>query len=116
MADVNQPQKPAYVIALYNVWDQSWRTKYREPVIALIKKHGGRYVIRADVCPWEMLEGDSPNINAITVIEFPSMDHARAWHKDADHQPYIQLRQAGAKVDMMLAEGWDGTFPQSAET
>ena len=59
---------PAYVIALYNVWDQSWRPKYREPVIELIKKHGGRYVVRADVCPWEMLEGRKPDINGITVI------------------------------------------------
>jgi uncharacterized protein (DUF1330 family) len=101
---------PAYVIALYKVWDSSWRAKYREPVIELIKKHGGRYVVRADVCPWEMLEGEQPDINGITVIEFPSMEHARAWHRDVEYQPYIKMRQTGANVKMMLADGWDGTF------
>ena len=100
----------AYAVGLYNFHQSDWLDAYEDKVTELIAKHGGKYVARASNCPWEMLEGNQPEITGITIIEFPSMETARAWHRDVDYQPYIQLRQAGAKVDMMLAAGWDGTF------
>ncbi len=100
----------AYAVGLYNFHQSDWLDAYKDKVTELIAKHGGKYVARASNCPWEMLEGNQPEITGITIIEFPSMETARAWHRDVDYQPYIQLRQAGAKVDMMLAAGWDGTF------
>jgi uncharacterized protein (DUF1330 family) len=55
-----------------------------------------------------MMEGIQPDITGVTLIEFPSMEAAKAWHDDPEYQPYIQLRQAGSKVDMILVQGCDG--------
>ena len=51
----------AYAVCLYNVWDQSWPPKYKEPVTRLIAKHGGKYIARRSTCPWEMMEGAPPD-------------------------------------------------------
>jgi uncharacterized protein (DUF1330 family) len=98
----------AYAVGLYNMQDRSWLPAYKETVTELIAKHGGRYIARASNCPWEVLEGRQPSITGITIIEFPSMEHARAWHNDPEYAPFIKLRQAGSHLDLMLVEGCDG--------
>ena len=40
----------------------------------------------------------------IVVIEFPSMEHARAWHTDPEYAPLIKLRQADCDIELILAE------------
>ena len=56
-----------------------------------------------------MLEGEPPqDASSFTLIEFPSMDHARAWHQDLEYQPFIALRQKGSKLKLILVEGCDG--------
>ena len=95
---------PAFAIGLYNIWDLSWRPKYRETVDKLVMKHGGRYVARTG-CPWVVLEGTAQDISNITMIEFPSMEHARAWYSDPDYAPMKKLRQAGSLLNFLLVEG-----------
>ncbi len=99
---------PAYAVGLYNMQDRSWLPAYQEKVTALIAKHGGRYIARASKCPWMVLEGKDYPITGITIIEFPSMEHAKAWHRDPEYAPFIKLRQAGSQLDLMLVEGCDG--------
>jgi uncharacterized protein (DUF1330 family) len=99
---------PAYAVGLYNMQDRSWLPAYQEKVTELIAKHGGRYIARASKCPWMVLEGKDYPITGITIIEFPSMEHAKAWHRDPEYAPFIKLRQAGSQLDLMLVEGWDG--------
>lgn len=94
----------AYAVGLYNIWDASWRPTYREKVGALVAKHGGKYIVRSSD-PWEMLEGAPPQITGLTIIEFPSMEKARAWYNDSEYAPMIKLRQSGAKLDFFLVEG-----------
>lgn len=55
-----------------------------------------------------MLEGNRPAITGITIIEFPTMEAARAWHSDVEYQPFIKLRQTGSHLDLMLVEGCAG--------
>src|SRR5687767_15151821 len=93
---------PAYAVGLYNMQDRSWLPTYQEKVTALIAKHGGRYIARASKCPWMVLEGKDYPITGITIIEFPSMEHAKAWHRDPEYAPFIKLRQAGSQLDLML--------------
>jgi uncharacterized protein (DUF1330 family) len=94
----------AFAIGLYNIRDVSWRPAYREVVDTLVAKHGGRYVART-TNPWEVLEGAAPDVTNITMIEFPSMEHARAWYNDPDSLPMRRLRQAGSRLNMLLVEG-----------
>ena len=95
---------PAFAIGLYDIWDLSWRTTYRETVDKLVAKHGGRYVVRTS-CPWEVLEGSAPDMTNITMIEFPSMELARAWYTDPEYAPMRELRQTGSRLNFLLVEG-----------
>jgi uncharacterized protein (DUF1330 family) len=94
----------AFAIGLYNIWDVSWRPQYREKVDELVAKHGGRYVART-TSPWEVLEGAAPEVTNITMIEFPSMEHARAWYHDPEYAPMKRLRQTGSRLNFLLVQG-----------
>lgn len=94
----------AYAVGLYDVSDASWRLRYREVVGKLVSKHGGRYLVRSSD-PWEVLEGAPPRITGLTIIEFPSMEQARAWYHDPEYAPMIKLRQTGARLDFVLVQG-----------
>ena len=98
----------AYAVGLYNMQDLSWLPAYRAKVPALLGKHGGHYIARAIGSRWEMLEGRRPAITGVTILEFPSMDNARAWHNDPEYAPLIKLRQTGSLLDLVLVEGSDG--------
>jgi uncharacterized protein (DUF1330 family) len=94
----------AYAVGLYNISDPSWRPRYREVVGQLVAKHGGRYIVRSSD-PWEILEGTPPQITGLTIIEFPSMEQARAWYNDPEYAPMIRLRQTGSRLDFILVQG-----------
>ena len=98
----------AYAVGLYDMHERGWLEQYKDKVTELIAKRGGKYVARASNCPWEMLEGGALDITGITIIGFPTMETARAWHSDIEYQPFIKLRQAGSKLDLMLVQGCDG--------
>lgn len=95
---------PAFAIGLYNIRDASWRPAYREVVDRLVARYGGRYVART-TSPWEVLEGVAPDVTNVTMIEFPSMDQARAWYNDPEYTPMKRLRQAGSRLTFLLVEG-----------
>jgi len=94
----------AYAVGLYNMHKRDWLTAYRPAVAELIARQGGRYLIRGSTCRWETAEGNQPDITGITLIEFPSLEAARAWHRDPDYQPFIRLRQASSHLDLFLVD------------
>jgi len=93
----------AYVIGLVQMRDNSWVQEYAEKTGALVAKHGGRYLVRGTTM--EQLEGAAPLPHVMVVIEFPSMQQARAWHSDPEYAPLIKLRQAGCDIELTLVEG-----------
>jgi uncharacterized protein (DUF1330 family) len=88
--------------------DLSSLATYRETAPSLLARHGGRYMLGPSEAPWEVLEGTRPPITGVTILEFPSMEKARAWHNDPEYAPLIRLRQAGSTLDLLLVEGSDG--------
>ena len=94
----------AYVIVQVNVTNAPKYEEYKKLAAAAVEKHGGKYIVRSSD-PWEMLEGAPPQITGLTIIEFPSMEKARAWYNDSEYAPMITLRQSGAKLDFFLVEG-----------
>jgi uncharacterized protein (DUF1330 family) len=93
----------AYAIGRLQIRDRSWVSEYGPKVSELVTKHGGRYIVRGGVM--ERLEGSGPLPSSIVVIEFPSMDAARAWYRDPAYAPMITLRQTGSDLDFVLVEG-----------
>ena len=94
---------PAYAIGRLKSKDWSWLEEYGPPTAALIEKHGGRYLARGG--EMQALEGDEPLPDAYVVLEFPSMDHARAWYADEEYAPMIALRQRNSELEFVLIEG-----------
>jgi uncharacterized protein (DUF1330 family) len=94
---------PAYVIGQVQMRDPSWEEEYGVKIQPLLKKHGGRHLARAR--RMETLEGTAPLPSVIVVLEFPTMEHARAWYRDSEYAPLIKLRQGGSEVKLILVEG-----------
>ena len=94
---------PAYIIAELTIRDGSYLQEYRATTVPLIRKHGGRQIVGG--APVAKLEGERAPPDRIVVIEFPSLDHARAFHADPDFQPMIALRQAHTVSELLLADG-----------
>jgi uncharacterized protein (DUF1330 family) len=94
---------PAYVVAQVQMRDPFWVDEYVTKIQPVLQKHGGRYLVRAGG-KLETLEGAAPLPNALVILEFPSMEQARAWYHDPEYAPLIKLRQRGSDVDAILVE------------
>jgi len=93
----------AYAIGRLQMRDPSWLAEYGPKTSALVKKHGGKYLVRGGAM--ERLEGEGDLPSVIVVLEFPSMAQAQAWYNDPEYAPMIKLRQGGSDLDFVLVEG-----------
>jgi len=93
----------AYALGIYRIRDTSWRPAYREAQNKILPRYHGRYLVRSDGA-WEVLEGKAPSATAFTVLEFPPMEIARAWHSDPDYAPFIELRRQHSELDSPVTD------------
>ena len=96
---------PAYVIGRLKASDWNWLRDYRPTTAALIEKHGGRYLVSGGSL--EQVEGDDPLPDAMVVLEFPSLEKARAWYQDPEYGPMIELRRRHSEIDLIIVEGME---------
>ena len=94
---------PAYAIGQLTMRDPSWLAEYGPKTAALVEKHGGKYLVRGGAM--ERLEGEGGLPNVMVVLEFPTLEQARAWYHDPEYAPMIKLRQAGSDLDFILVDG-----------
>jgi uncharacterized protein (DUF1330 family) len=88
---------------LVTVANKDWVAEYRAKNTEILKKYGGRILARGK--PSVTLEGTAPDVNTMIVVEFPSMEQAKAWYEDPDYQKLVRLRQTGSQADFVLIEG-----------
>jgi uncharacterized protein (DUF1330 family) len=98
-------QEKAYVIVHIQVDDfDRYFAEYIPGVVELFGKHGG-HVLVATGEP-DSVEGELSG-NWHVVVEFPSMDAAKAWYEDADYLPLRDLRMneltAGGSLSFVSA-------------
>lgn len=93
---------PAYLVVEVTYRDHGWIEAYRRDVPALIAAYGGRYLAKS-LSP-QLLEGDGPAPDTLAVLEFPSLEAARAMLSSPDYRPYLEERQAGATTRMLAFE------------
>jgi uncharacterized protein (DUF1330 family) len=91
----------AYVIGRMVVRDTAWREAYMHKTRELLRKYGGR-ALAPFGSTVEALEGDEKLPTTIVIIEFPSVEQAKAWHNDPEYAPLIKLRQTGTEGDFVL--------------
>ena len=93
---------PAYVIADIEVIDSAGFEEYRRQVPGTIAAHGGRYLARGG--DTEVLEGSwSPK--RCVILEFPTMEAAKAWYDSPAYREARQLRFKVADYRAFLVQG-----------
>jgi uncharacterized protein (DUF1330 family) len=91
-----------YVIADVEVTDPVQYEEYRRMVPASVAAYGGRFVVRGGA--FEVLEGDwQPK--RLVVLEFPSVEQARAWYDSEEYRAAKALRLRTANSSVVIVAG-----------
>ena len=95
---------PAYIVVEVEVEDPVRYEDYKKMVPPSLAAYGGRFLVRGGKV--ETLEGDwAPT--RLVIAEFPSVDQAKAWWGSPDYAEAKALRQATAKTQMIVVEGFE---------
>ena len=95
---------PAYIVVEVEVEDPVRYEDYKKMVPPSLAAYGGRFLVRGGQV--ENLEGDwAPK--RLVMVEFPSVDQAKAWWSSAEYAEAKALRQATAKTQMIVVEGFE---------
>ncbi len=93
----------AYVIAQVDITDPERYQDYIKMVPATVTQFGGRFIARGGNA--EVLEGDKPLPQRLVIIEFPSMERAKAWWASEEYRDAKALRQATSDGTLFLVDG-----------
>jgi uncharacterized protein (DUF1330 family) len=91
-----------YVIVDIEILDQGKFQKYRQMAASSIEQYGGHYVVRGGRI--EPLEGDW-RPERLTIVEFESIDRAKAWYNSAEYAAAKQIRQEASRCRVLIVEG-----------
>ena len=93
---------PAYVVVEVEVLDEAGYEPYKHIAPPLVAAYGGRYMVRGGAA--ETLEGEwQPG--RLVILEFPSVERAKAWWNAPEYEGPKALRQAATRTQMVLVEG-----------
>jgi uncharacterized protein (DUF1330 family) len=95
----------AYVIARIEVTDWDQYKKYIAASPAAIAKFGGKFVSRGG----EKVTFEGPDeTRRVVIIEFPSMDDAKAFYSSDEYTEARKLRAGAAEASLIAVEGLSG--------
>jgi uncharacterized protein (DUF1330 family) len=93
---------PAYIVVEVEVLDGERYEDYKRMVPPSLAAYGGKFLVRGGAS--ETLEGTwSPK--RLVVVEFPSVERAKAWWGSGEYADAKALRQATARTQMIVVEG-----------
>lgn len=88
-----------YIIFEESIFDQEAFEEYKAMSPESLKKYGGEFVVRGgDI---ELLEGKF-EYERVVVIEFPSVERARAWYHSEEYAAAKELRLTISKGQAVL--------------
>jgi len=93
---------PAYYVIDVRITDPERIKPYQLAVEKTFTAYGGRLIVAGGQV--DPLEGDAP-LGKIVILQFPSMEQARAWHDSPEYQAIIGYRHAAADSRAYLVEG-----------
>jgi uncharacterized protein (DUF1330 family) len=93
---------PAFVIANVTIADPVRYEDYKRMVPATLAPFGGRFIVRGGQV--EALEGDW-RPSRLVLLEFPSVERARAWWNSPEYAEARALRQATSTGTLLILEG-----------
>jgi len=92
----------AYVVVPISIEDPALYEECRRVAPPSIAAYGGRYLVRGGAL--DVLEGDW-RPERLVVLEFASVERARAWWSSPEYAPAKALRQASAQTGMVVVAG-----------
>ena len=92
----------AYVIVRVEVTDPAQYRKYTDKTPATIARFGGRFLVRGGESA--TLEGPQET-RRIVILEFPSLERAKAWYASDDYQTVKTLRADAAQGELLVVNG-----------
>jgi uncharacterized protein (DUF1330 family) len=91
-----------YIIVDVQITDPEAYERYKAAVPATLAAYGGKFLVRGGRA--ETLEGDwEPH--RIVMLEFESMEKAKAWWSSQEYAAPKQLRQSASLTKMIVVEG-----------
>jgi uncharacterized protein (DUF1330 family) len=92
----------AFVIVDVEVTDPIGYEDYKKLAAPAVALYGGKYLARGSKN--ETLEGDW-RTNRLVILEFSSVEQAKAWLNSPEYAPARALRHKYAKSKMVVVEG-----------
>ena len=96
-----QSKSPIYVINQIKVTDQVGFKVYADRQEVLIKKHGGRLIIRGGSVI--AMEGTAPT--RVTEYVFEDTEHFKAWQNEPEQKELSSSRDKASKFNSFAVEG-----------
>ena len=93
---------PAYMIAEIEITNAEGYAEYARVVPATVEKFGGKFLVRGGKA--HPLEGDWPERRRV-IIEFPSIEQAKAWYASPEYAKPLAMRKAASKGRLVFLEG-----------
>ena len=95
-----------YIVSLISVADAEAYKPYAERATKVVAAHGGRYLVRGG--EKTVVEGEA-SYDRIVVIEFDSIEKARAFYEDPEYAEAMKIRQENSEGVVMQVVGYDPT-------
>lgn len=92
----------AYLISDITVRDRTAFGVYRARAADAIHSYGGRYLARLGEV--QALEG-SWNPKMIVIVEFPSLEQARAWYRSPEYAFALEMHDKALSRNLILVDG-----------
>jgi uncharacterized protein (DUF1330 family) len=94
---------PAYIIVEVTVHNPTEYEDYKKLTPGSLNNFQGKFIVRGGKT--ETLEGDwSPK--RFVMLEFPTVELAKAWWASEEYAPAKALRQRTASTKMIMVEGF----------
>ena len=91
-----------YIIVEVQVNDPEAYERYKAAVPATLAAYGGKFLVRGGHA--ERLEGEwEPK--RIVILEFESVERAKAWWNSEEYAEPKQLRQSASRANLIVVEG-----------
>ncbi len=94
----------AYIIARVEVRDWDRYREYMKHTPGVIARFGGRFIVRG--AETHTLEG-SPETRRVVVIEFPSLERAKAFYASEAYGAAKALRDGAGEAQFIAMDGFD---------
>jgi len=94
----------AYALVDIHITDPVRYEDYKKLTAATLTPYGGKFIVRGGAR--ETLEGEWTSDRTV-ILEFPSMDKARAWWASDEYAPAKAIRQSASNARMVLLEAFE---------